>query len=253
MWNASNVSIRSQGFFHNHIWRWHPLLKRSISDSSTNAKIDLMNHIGLYIATNNVDIPTWSLTSNGRFSVKSHYSFLNTRGILSAYYKTVWNPVMPSKFQFFTWLLSRNRLHTKENLIKKGWQGDSTCILCGLFLESCEHLFFECSLTKSVWKHFCDSYLPFIWPASLYELLKVVESLRHSDGILWRSIFSAVCWSLWTTRNKSIFENSVFSATSIINSAISNLHEWSGPGRGKKALKLAAVLEERPILRSNSI
>ncbi|XP_020266417.1 uncharacterized protein LOC109841906 [Asparagus officinalis] len=129
---STNVSIRSQGFFHNHIWRWHPLLKRSISDSSTYAKIDLMNHIGLHIVTNNVDIPTWSLTSNGSFSIKSHYSFLNTRGILSAYYKTVWNPVMPSKFQFFIWLLSKNRLHTKENLIKKGWQGDSTCILCVL-------------------------------------------------------------------------------------------------------------------------
>ncbi|XP_020262542.1 uncharacterized protein LOC109838519 [Asparagus officinalis] len=144
-------------------------------------------------------------------------------------------------------------LHTKENLIKKGWQGDSTCILCDIYSESCEHLFFECSFTKSVWKHFCEYYLPFIWPTSLYELLKSVESLRYSDGALWRSIFTAVCWSLWTSRNKFIFENSLFSATSVINSAISNLHEWSGSGRGKKALKLAAVLEERPILRSNSI
>ncbi|XP_020262570.1 uncharacterized protein LOC109838550 [Asparagus officinalis] len=248
---SSNVSIHSQGLFLNNTWHWHPILRRSISLVTNLAKSDLIHLLGSFKVNNEVDVPKWSFTSNGCFSVKSFYDFLNTRCVMFAFHKVVWNPILPSKVQIFSWFLSMNRLHTKDNLIKKGWQGDSLCIFCGIQPETCNHIFFSCSTAKKVWKHFSDYCIPFVWASSLDGLLSSVESLHNEKGVIWRSIFSAVCWFIWSSRNKVIFEHLSFSVHSIINSTIAALCEWAGSASKKNALKLARALEENPIRRSS--
>ncbi|XP_020272700.1 uncharacterized protein LOC109847877 [Asparagus officinalis] len=246
---SSNVSIRSQGHYLNNLWHWHPLLKRSITTDSQYDKFHLLNLINQQSITNQPDNPRWSLTANGSFTVKSFYDFLNSRGIKYAFYKVAWNLILPSKIQIFTWLLSLNRLHTKDNLIKKGWQGDSNYIFCGTQAETKNHIFFSCNTAKSIWIHFGNYFLPFIWPSSLEELLISVTSLRKLEGIIWRTLFSAVCWSIWISRNKFIFEQKSFSAESIINLSILALQDWAGSGTRKEAVQLAKILEDKPIPR----
>ncbi|XP_020253777.1 uncharacterized protein LOC109830826 [Asparagus officinalis] len=186
---SNNVSIRSQGNLQNNNWHWHPLLKRSITSVPHSVKLDFMNCIGMHKISNQVDIPLWSLTSNGLFSVKSLYDFLISRGIKSSTYSIVWNPLLPSKIQIFTWLLSMNRLHTKDNLLKKGWQGDPLCVFCKSNPETAEHIFFSCNFASNVWKHFSDYHLPFTWPYSLEDLMLYIASLDKKEGILWKCIF----------------------------------------------------------------
>ncbi|XP_020264999.1 uncharacterized protein LOC109840677 [Asparagus officinalis] len=249
---STNVSINSQGFFQDNIWHWHPLMKRSITPSSQNDRIHFMNSLQLHHVSTQQDQPRWTLTTSGVFSVKSYYNFQISRGILTPYYKVTWNNIIPSKVRFFMWLLTLNKLHTKDNLLSKGWQGDNICSFCGLTEESRDHLFYSCSLSLHVWRHFTEYYLPFQWPSCFTNLLKSVEQLNGKKGHLWRTILSSVCWHIWLARNKFIFEHTNFSFKSIINLSISGVYDWIGAGSGSVANNLSTWLEEHPISRRST-
>jgi hypothetical protein len=47
-------------------------------------------------------------------------------------------------------LVEQNAILTKDNLIKKKWQGSPSCYLSGE-LESIDHLFFSCPVVKVTW------------------------------------------------------------------------------------------------------
>jgi hypothetical protein len=44
----------------------------------------------------------------------------------------------------------KNRVLTRDNLRKKGWKGSILCEFCDN-LESRNHLFFDCTLSRGVW------------------------------------------------------------------------------------------------------
>ena len=48
------------------------------------------------------------------------------------------------------WLVKSNAILTKDNLSKKGWQGDQTCSFCST-LENTEYLFFGCAMARYCW------------------------------------------------------------------------------------------------------
>jgi len=48
------------------------------------------------------------------------------------------------------WLISHNVILTKDNLLKRKWQGDPKCQFCPEN-ETITHMFFECSMAKFVW------------------------------------------------------------------------------------------------------
>ena len=53
---------------------------------------------------------------------------------------------------FFTWLAAHNRLATGDRILWWNPQADPVCWLCKSEVESRDHLFFECSYSKEVWK-----------------------------------------------------------------------------------------------------
>jgi zinc-binding in reverse transcriptase len=48
------------------------------------------------------------------------------------------------------WLVRKNKILTKENLIKRGWQGSSKCMFCSNS-ENVDHLFVVCPFVKCIW------------------------------------------------------------------------------------------------------
>jgi hypothetical protein len=50
----------------------------------------------------------------------------------------------------FMWLVEQKGILTKDNMTRRRWQGDTGCYLCGQ-LESCDHLLFDCPISKVVW------------------------------------------------------------------------------------------------------
>jgi hypothetical protein len=59
--------------------------------------------------------------------------------------------MLPHKIKVFLWLVLKNKILTKDNLRKRNWQDSLDCVFCGL-PESINHLFFQCSVSRFVWR-----------------------------------------------------------------------------------------------------
>jgi hypothetical protein len=83
----------------------------------------------------------WCFHSSSVYSSQSLYKMINFRGVTLVYISAVWKLFVPRRVQFFLWLLSKNKLLTRDNLEKRRLVDDTTCLLCSE-PESIRHLFF---------------------------------------------------------------------------------------------------------------
>ncbi|XP_024630644.1 uncharacterized protein [Medicago truncatula] len=104
----------------------------------------------------------WRLKSSNDFTVRSASKVLvnqqNTYTEVSP--NALWHKDIPLKVVLFAWRLIRDRLPTKDNLIRRGIIGpnDSLCVGgCGL-METSPRLFLHCQLFGEVW-HFIHLWL----------------------------------------------------------------------------------------------
>jgi zinc-binding in reverse transcriptase len=77
---------------------------------------------------------------SGKFSVHSFYEWLSFGGVISVEYDIIWKSNIPFKIKNFMWLVRKKKILTKDNLVKKGWVGDTSCVFCGAY-EDIDHLF----------------------------------------------------------------------------------------------------------------
>lgn len=60
----------------------------------------------------------WKFNSRGTYSVQSLYKVVNFRGIKPVLVLAVWSLKIPPRVQCFIWLLSKNKILTRDNLGK---------------------------------------------------------------------------------------------------------------------------------------
>nr|CAD1844261.1 unnamed protein product [Ananas comosus var. bracteatus] len=88
----------------------------------------------------------WSL--NGRFTMKSTYSMLNDGGLKDGRSSKIWRIRIPLKVKVFNWIVLKKRPLTANNLLKRGWIGNTVCVLCGTEEETIDHLFVQCVFSR---------------------------------------------------------------------------------------------------------
>jgi zinc-binding in reverse transcriptase len=81
--------------------------------------------VSLYPST--LDINIWRWTVAGIFTVHSLYEWLDFGSVISHEFDIVWKSKIPLKVKKIMWLLTKNKILTKKNLIRRGWQGDTSC------------------------------------------------------------------------------------------------------------------------------
>ena len=157
----------------------------------------------------------WILDPINGYSVKGTYEFLTLsdtsreRGI----YDAAWLKHVPLRVSIFVWRLLRNRLPTKDNLVRRRvlHHDDIYCIgSCGVQESTC-HLFFRCTIFGGVW-HMVYQWLDisFIPPNSVFDHL---HQFGHMAGLprythsFFRVIWHACVWSVWKERNNKIFKD----------------------------------------------
>ena len=58
---------------------------------------------------------------------------------------------VPLKIKIFMWFLHRKVILTKDNLAKRNWEGNQSCVFCDKN-ETIQHLFFDCPLARTIWR-----------------------------------------------------------------------------------------------------
>uniref|UniRef100_A0A251UX75 Putative reverse transcriptase zinc-binding domain-containing protein n=1 Tax=Helianthus annuus TaxID=4232 RepID=A0A251UX75_HELAN len=123
-----------------------PLL---VLSSHTSICPRLLSNVSL---TDEGDKWSWSLDSNGLFSVSGLRTCLVQNNQTAAATVYSWNRWIPLKVNFLVWRLNLNRLSTRVSLLRRGVQVPSAlCELCRDEEESTEDVFCTCPFTQKVW------------------------------------------------------------------------------------------------------
>jgi hypothetical protein len=190
----------------------------------------------------NKDHLLWRWSNSGKFTVKSFYQWLEFGGMVNHDFDTIWEAKIPWKIKIFLWLLKRNRVLTKENLIKRGWQGNPKCQFCDDF-ESTEHLFITCPFVNQIW----------IWIAlhnnfvfqchSIADLWLLDAAIPLKDKPIIELIRGVVLWSIWIERNRLCFQNGCISTLKSFGAKIISLASfWCKSLNNNSYLKLSLLM-----------
>lgn len=182
-----NVSFR-RGLQGENLGSWYALVNR-VAGLSLNPSKDTFR---------------WSLHQNGKFSSQSMYAALIGREI-PRQETLIWKLRIPLKIKIFCWFLTRGVILTKDNLIKRKWNGSKKCVFCS-HDETIPHLFFDCHYARFLWR-------------SIYFTFGIREPTSLQDmGSSWLQGFNkdtkakiyvgaiAICWALWLSRNDVVFD-----------------------------------------------
>jgi hypothetical protein len=117
----------------------------------------------------------------------------------------IWQLKIPSRIKVFLWYLKKCVTLTKDNLARRNWNGDTSCCFCHS-LETIQHLFFDCSHAKFLWRaeHLMFRISP---PRSIGDLFNRWSKIcRNKHNLLLLTAASALCWAVWLTRNEVVFD-----------------------------------------------
>jgi hypothetical protein len=86
------------------------------------------------------DTIIWCWTRSGEYSTTSAYEaqFLGANSAFKA--SSIWRAKTEPKCRFFAWLAAHGKAPTADNLAKKGWPCNPTCVLCYCVPETNENL-----------------------------------------------------------------------------------------------------------------
>ena len=130
----------------------------------------------------------------------------------------------------FCWRLLKNRLPTKDNLLRRNAiTQEATCPLCGCVQEDVGHLFFNCNLTNGLWWE-SMSWIRVVGPLPINPVNHFSQfcdgfgaSVNHSTRCGW---WIALTTSIWQHRNHLIFQGKPFDPYKVMDHAIFLAWSW---------------------------
>ena len=148
------------------------------------------------------------------------------------------------KIRIFLWQVTRDRLPTREQLLIRKGPTLGLCPLCSK-IETIDHLLFTCSLLTFLWLLIKDLVG---WPEAPHSVLDLISltryGVRKDFELIWIGA-AATLWSIWTIRNKLIFEGKVLrKPTDAIFRIIFFLQSWRPLCRDRMQLVLDWVMGE---------
>ncbi|KAF7807160.1 reverse transcriptase [Senna tora] len=211
---------------------------------------------------------TWSLTTQGDFSVKTAYHAYHSSKISHVtdsehcnVWKTVWKMNTLPSTKLFMWRAVKDILPTAEALKKRGMDIDEQCSLCGLEVESCLHALVGCEQVRHFWR---DTGLPFVLEmdgeVGFREWFNIAITQWDPRNL---ELFSMAAQKIWERRNRYRVEeretrleglwsqvNDVWKelneedAPSRNNACATNLEKWQPPSWRFLKLNVDAIMRE---------
>ncbi|GKB70074.1 RNA-directed DNA polymerase, eukaryota, reverse transcriptase zinc-binding domain protein [Tanacetum coccineum] len=172
----------------------------------------------------------WSLESSGNFSVASIRKAIDAKRSQTGFSKTRWIRYVPIKLNVLAWKIKTDALPTRLNISRRGIDIQSmTCPICDGGVESSNHLFFSCNLVRQIGRQIARWWdISYVDAHSYDEWYTWILSLRVAakTKMMIEGIFYATWWSIWTYRNKLIFEGNASSKAIMFDTVVSNSFYW---------------------------
>ena len=133
-----------------------------LKDTFTDASVEAILNINLRTRRQQYRL-AWIPDTKGLFSIKSIYfsgfnfSTSTTNSSSVSIWKTMWKAKLHTRHKLFLWKILSSALPTKDLVRTCFALNDVQCSLCGSPLESLEHLFLDCAITRIIWR-------PSRWP-----------------------------------------------------------------------------------------
>ncbi|KAL6143754.1 hypothetical protein ACLB2K_054449 [Fragaria x ananassa] len=118
-------------------------------------------------------------------------------------WKAIWNAKVPGKVAIHTWRSCANILPTRANLLRKGYEGEMSCLMCNHILEDNMHLFLHCPYAQETWSTASI-------PNNAANHVNLQDWLLTLVGTVTKDVFAKVLiimWSIWKNRNTQLWEN----------------------------------------------
>jgi hypothetical protein len=97
-----------------------------------------------------IDKSRWSLHENRKFLVDLISKAIIQPNVSVDNNSKIWKLKIPLKTKIFMWYLGREVILTKDNLLKRNWNGSSKCVFCHND-ETTKHFFSHCKFMRSIW------------------------------------------------------------------------------------------------------
>ncbi|PWA89421.1 reverse transcriptase domain, Reverse transcriptase zinc-binding domain protein [Artemisia annua] len=188
------------------VWCWTRNFHGGVTGSQLDLLISMLENVQL---SEGQDAWQWSLIGSNIFTVKDIRIFIDSISLPESPFETRWCRFIPRKINILVWRILRDRIPTRWNLSRKGFEVPSLlCPLCNTSPETSSHLFWSCNLAISVWR------LVFKWmdlPLPDSDSLNGVfgwldhARLNSASKSTLHSILGVVVWTLWQFRNNKIF------------------------------------------------
>ena len=202
LFSICNESVGSVAFFASK--GWNLTFRRWLDERQQESLRKLRDMLSACALSNNNDYPKWLGEKNSQFSVKSQYNFLCVY-LTEDRNKKLWKAKLPLKIKVFMWLVKLNAILTRDNLSRKGWQGDKMCSFCSS-PESTEHLFSSCVISRYCWSLVSVVVKADCRPSSFSQFWMWANKFMPSHKKFHMIGLAAICWAIWLTRNAISFE-----------------------------------------------
>nr|GEY53706.1 RNA-directed DNA polymerase, eukaryota [Tanacetum cinerariifolium] len=177
-----------------------------------------------------VDRWKWTIEGSGEFSVASVRKFIDNSRLIGSPKKTRWIKMVPIKVNILAWEVQFDLLPTRLNLSRRGIEIQNICCpVCNKHVESMNHLFSACSLTRDIYRK-----IALWWELTYSEFHSYEEwlawfcslgiSSKHKE--LLEGIYYAMWWQVWNYRNKTIFDSRSPSKAILFDDLVSYSFSW---------------------------
>jgi len=188
----------------------------------------------LVLQENVHDTWRWQLDPICGYSVKKSYRYItNSEMTLDrTLANDVWLKQIPSKVSLLVWRLLRNRLPTKDNLLRRRVINGSalTCVVGCEAFETTLHLFLNCGVSSVLWADVRMWLGIFtVTPSDIrlhFQQFTKMAGMPRSSHLFFSIIWFVVISVIWKERNNRVFENVVATPFMLLERVKLNSFLW---------------------------
>jgi hypothetical protein len=106
------------------------------------------------------------------------------------------------KILIFIWLVAQKSILTKDNMLKRRWQGNLWYYFCGS-IEIVDDLLFTCHITNVIWGIVAICFHQHDRPSSYEQFRLWIKKALSGRDLVFMLGLAPICWAIQNARNKA--------------------------------------------------